>query len=287
MTSSSTFKRALWLLGLLTFTLAPVTVHGQEMTAEKLIEQHLDSIGTKEKRDSVKNWMAVGTSLFESKQPVKQAGGKAVVASDRGNLMYITSFNSQEYPFERIGYFKKEVSLPFVTAGNRSPLGAFIADHERVLSDGLFMGSVSNFWAMYSPDRYGNKIKFRGTKKVNDRKAYALEFFPKSTGSSEFSVMIYFDAENFRHLRTEYRDQINPSQDRFGTLGRQAGTTLSLIENFDDFRTADGLTLPYAYKAEYETSSNQGLYQFVWSIKVQQYLVNQNLATDFFTFEKK
>lgn len=279
--------RAVGLFGLLALISIPFSVRGQEMNAEKLVEQHLNSIGTKEKRDAIKNRMAVGTSLFESKLPTKQAAGKAVVASDRSNLMFITSFNSQEYPFEKIGLFNKDISLPFVTAGARSPLGAFLADHERVLSEGLFVGTVSHGWRLLSAENLRGRLKYEGTKKIGDRKAYVLEYFPKSTGSSEFSVRLYFDGETFRHIRSEYKDQINPKQDTFGTLGRQGGVTIRLTENFDDFRTVDGITLPYSYAANYLTDSNNGLFEYNWSIKIQQYLLNQNLAPDFFTFEKK
>jgi hypothetical protein len=259
----------------------------QEMTAEKLIEQHLNSIAAKDKREAIKNRMAVGTSLFQSKLPLKQAGGKAVVASDNDNLMFITSFNSQEYPFEKIGYFNKNINLPFVTAGSRSPLGAFIADHERVLSDGLFTGAISGVWPLMDPGSVRDRVKYGGMKKVGDRKAYVLEYFPKNTGSSEFSLRLYFDAENFRHLRSEYRDQINPKQDTFGTLGRQAGVTIKLTEDFTDFRTVDGVTLPYSYSANYLTDSNSGVFEYTWTIKIQQYLLNQNLAPGFFSFDQK
>jgi hypothetical protein len=149
------------------------------------------------------------------------------------------------------------------------------------------MGAISNVWPLYTPEKMGDKIKYRGTRKVGDRKAYALEYFPKATGSSDFSVLFFFDAENFRHLRTEYKDQINPKQDTFGTLGRQGGVTIKLTENFDDFRTVDGVTLPYSYTAHYVTDSNSGTFEFTWGIKFQQYLLNQNLAADFFTFDKK
>jgi hypothetical protein len=284
----SKWRGALGLFGLLAMVfLGGFRAQAQEMTAEKLMEQHLNSIAAKDKRDAIKNRMAVGTSLFQSKLPLKQAGGKAVVASDNDNLMFITSFNSQEYPFEKIGYFNKNINLPFVTAGSRSPLGAFIADHERVLSDGLFTGAISGVWPLMDPSSVRDRVKYGGTKKVGDRKAYVLEYFPKNTGSSEFSLRLYFDAENFRHLRSEYRDQINPKQDTFGTLGRQAGVTIKLTEDFTDFRTVDGVTLPYSYSANYLTDSNSGVFEYTWTIKIQQYLLNQNLAPGFFSFDQK
>src|SRR5689334_21085874 len=81
----------------------PAFIAAQDMRTEDLIAKHLESIGAKEKRDGIKNRLALGLSTFESKLPSKSTGGKAVIASDRSNLMFLTSFSSNEYPFEKIG----------------------------------------------------------------------------------------------------------------------------------------------------------------------------------------
>src|SRR5262245_20463205 len=77
----------------------------QDLKAEDIIAKHLESIGTKEKRDEVKTRIAAGASSFESKQPDKKAVGKAVLVSDANNLFFLSSFNSTEYPFEKVGLF--------------------------------------------------------------------------------------------------------------------------------------------------------------------------------------
>lgn len=260
-------------------------VAAQDLKYEDIVARHLDSIGTKEKREAVKNRLALGTSSFESKLPAKSTTGKAVLASDERNLMFLTSFSSQEYPFEKVGAFNGEISLPRVTGGARSPLGAFLADHSRLLTDGLFAGAISGRWAMLDLATRKAALKAGGIKTVDGKKVYVLEYYPKGMGSTEFTIRLLFDAETFRHVRSEYRDQINPSQDRFGTLGRQAGVIIQLIETFDDFKDAEGLTLPHSYRIDYRTESNSGVYEFNWGIKVQAYRFNNNLAPNFFSFE--
>ena len=259
----------------------------QKMTTDELVAKHRASIGTKEKLDSVKERVAMGLSEFESKLPSKKTNGKAVIASRGKDYMFLVSLNSQEYPFEKIGFFANRINLPWVTPGARSPLGAFIADHEKMLSDGAFTGSLSGSWALLDPEMNGAKLKIAGKKKVGDRDAYALEFWPKGMDSSEFTIRMYFDVETFRHVRTEYKRIINSSQDTFGKLGRQAGVRQSLTESFGDFKTVDGLTLPYSYNAHYTTESNSGTFEFFWRLALQQYLINPNLDANFFTFEKK
>jgi len=260
---------------------------GQGLKADEIIAKHQQSAGTQELRDSVATLMSVGVSEFQSKLPNVKGGGKAIIVSDPGNLFFVIGLNSREYPFEKIGYFAGKASLPFVTSGARSPLGAFINDHTALLSDGLFSGILSRRWIGFDSTKSKARLKPCGTKKIDDRKAYCLEYFPSSGGSSEFVVKIYFDTETFNHVRTEYRHEINPKEDPFGTLGRQGGLKLVLTERFSDFKSEAGLTLPHLYKADYLTSSNSGTYEYSWGIMVTQFYFNQKLAPDFFTFDAK
>lgn len=263
-----------------------ISLQAQELKAEEVIAKHLESIGTKEKRAEVKNQLAGGISQFESKMPSKKTGGKVVIVSDSGNLFLVSSFNSQEYPFEKIGYFKEKVALPFVTAGTRSPLGAFLIDHNKLLSEGLLGGSVSSRWALLNSQRKG-RFTSAGTKKIDGRKAYALNYSAENIGSFDFTVKMFFDAENFQHLRSEYRRTVAPREEVFGRLGTQTGVKIALIENFGDYKVVNGLTLPHSYKISYMTESNSGTYEYEWNFAFTQYIFNQNLAADFFKFDDK
>jgi hypothetical protein len=278
-----TLSLTLFALALL-FLSFSVTVKAQKLTAEEIIAKHLDSIGTKEKRDAVKNRLAVGTSQFESKLPSRKTAGKAILVSEANNLFFVASFASQEYPFEKIGFFADKISLPFISAGTRSPLGAFIADHNKILSEGLLTGSISATWNLLNPQIKKGKFDSAGTNKIDGRKVYALNYFP-SGSSSEFTVKIFFDAENFQHVRTEYRRTVTPKEATFMVLGQQTGVRIELTESFGNFKNAGGLTLPHSYKLQYLTDSNSGTYEYNWGIMISQYLFNQKLDANFFTFE--
>ncbi|MFL6467864.1 MAG: hypothetical protein ACJ72Z_07890 [Pyrinomonadaceae bacterium] len=264
-----------------------VASFAQELKADEIVAKHLDAIGKKELRTLVANRLVTGLSQFESKLPQTTGGGKAVVVSDKENLYFMISLNSKEYPNDKVGYFNEKVSLPFVTAGARSPLGAFIADHKKLLENGLFLGSMTERWVLLNPQHYGGRIKAAGAKEINGRKAYCIQFFPSDGASTEFSIRMYFDAETFYHVRTEYRHEILPKQDTFGQLGRQGGTTLDLIEYYGDFRTAEGLTFPHVYRVDFKSSSQAGTYEYSWTVKVAGYYYNQKLAPDFYSFDQK
>jgi len=264
-----------------------VGAEAQDAKSAGVIEKQLAAIGAKDKRDAVKNMLAAGVSEFESKLPNTKGVGKGIVVTNPNNFFFLISLNSKEYPFEKIGYFDSKMSLPFVNAGARSPLGAFIADHEKILSDGVLGGTMSGRWLLLPGQVKRGKIVYGGTRKLGDRKVHALEYYPGDGASTEFTTRIFIDAENYQHVRTEYRHQISPRQDRWGTLGTQGGVILTLSEDFSDFRQTDGLTLPYKYQANYSSDSNSGMYEYKWRFNISQYQFNKNLAPDFFTFDVK
>ena len=275
-----------FIIGLFMFAaLASVSV-AQDLKPEEIIAKHLDAIGKKATRDSLKTMLIGGRGSFEAKNPVVRGGGQAMVVSNPDNLYFMLTFKSNDYPFEKVGYFTDKVSIPFVNSGKRSLLGSFLAEHSKVLSDGLFGGVMSMKWAFNGVDK---KLRMRsvGTKKVNDRKAYVIDFLPSGSGSSDFNIKLYFDAETFHHVRSEYRREFQAGAAVFGTQNQIASASLSLTEDFSDFRTVEGLTLPYAYSVRFNSNTNSAMYENTWGITVVQYIFNQNLTPDFFTFDVK
>lgn len=281
--NTSSLTKSVLLVGLMLATFSSLI--GQDLKPTEILEKHIAALGGRAKLAELKNRIAAGASEFESKLPSKRTHGKALIASDKENLMFVASFASKEYPMEKIGFFKNDVSLPWVTAGTRSPLGAYLADHEKVLSDGLFTGAISSNWALLDLEKRGARLNSVGMRKVDGRTVHVLEYLGKGIGSQEFRVRLFFDAETFSHVRTEYRREISSSQDTWGQLGRQAGVRLALTEIFGDFRTVDGYTFPYDYRATYRTESNSGTYEYSWGVKIGAYNLNQNLAADFFKFQ--
>lgn len=260
-----------------------VAATADEMKPEQIIAKHLDSIGSKEKRDAIKNRMAIGTSDFESKLPSRKTSGKSIIVSELKDLMILSSFASGEYPYEKIGYFKGSVNIPLAWLSSRSPLGTFVADHSVLLTEGLLTGSISSVWRLLDPQFEKGRIESVGTKKVNGRNAYVLRYYPK-TNSGDFSVKMYFDAETFHHLRTEYRDAVPGAAPSFGVLGDQFGAVVQLTEDFGDFKKTDNLTFPHTYKIAYTLNSNRGTYEMEWNFKIEQYRFNEKLKENFFSF---
>lgn len=268
---------------LTTLSLAPIKA--EDLKAEDIIAKHRESIGSQEKLTQIKNRLAVGTSEFIIKLPYRKLVGKALVASEINNLLFVSSFNSKDYPFERIGWFSNKISIPFVVPGAHSPLGGFLNENNKVLSEKLLTGSISSSWALLDSDLNKSRLKIGGKKKIDGRETYILNYFPKQSGS-DFTIKLFFDAQTFHHLRTEYQYKYPSKEAQMGELGTGSpGGRDVLIEDFRDFRDENGLVLPHSYKINLLIDRASKAGEFEWNITISQYLFNQTLKEDFFNFD--
>lgn len=280
-----------FLLSALAVTAFAPTGFAQKLTVGDIVAFHLDSIGTGEQRRAGKNRLAAGTSEMIQKIPHRRLAGKALIVSEASNLFFLASFNSPDYRLERIGYFYKKIEIPFITAGSRSPLGGYLLDNNVILSEGLFTGSLSSNWSLLDLEARGARLEKAGKKKIGGREAYVLQYYPKGGVSADFSIKLFFDAENFRHLRSEYLYTLVARDAKAGKLGgnMDGGRKYLLIEDFGDFREESGLTLPHSYKIYLMMDAQQqtGTVEFEWNIAIQKYIFDQKLNADFFSFEEK
>ncbi len=270
----------LFVLGVLSPALA------DDPTADQILSRHLNSIATDAKRKELKTMLVGGLSIFESRNPDLKGVGKAVVVSDPDDLYFLMSFNSHDYPYEKIGAFGSKIAVPFTMAGNqRSLLGAFMHEHNKVLTSDLFCGSMSLRWITGLLTNKDVSFKTLGKRKLDGHDTYAVEAIIKGYGSDDFSIKLFFDTENYHHVRTEYVREVSTGNVTMGVQNNQGSSRLQLTEEFTDFREGLGFTLPHVYKVSF--ASNTMNTTTSWSIKVSNYYPNQPLAPDFFTFDAK
>jgi hypothetical protein len=254
---------------------------------KEVISRHLDSIALAEKRAGLKTLFAMGLSEFEAKFPIIKGGGKAVVISDPENLYFLMSLNSRDYPFEKIGAFGGNISLPFISPGKRSVLGAFLADNSQILSESLFCGGMSLRWIGHINDTARLKMKSVDMRKVNGRETYVIDVLLPGSGSGKFRVRLFFDSENFRHVRSEYHREVDIGSIVFKQQNQLQNASVDLTEEFSEFKEVDGFTLPYMYKVTLTTNNATQSYETSWGIRITNYYLNQKLEPDFFTFDVK
>ena len=262
-------------------------ISGQDLEPKDLISRHLNSISTPERRAALKNLFAVGISEFESKVPVIKGGGKAVVVSDPENLYFLLSLNSHDYPYEKVGAFAKGISLPFISPGRRSFLGAFLADNPKILTENFFCGGMSLRWIDNISDAARQKMKLATSKKINGRGTYAVDVAVSGSDSGKSRIRLYFDSDTYQHIRSEYHREVDIGSITFRQQNQLQNATVDLVEEFSDFKEIDGFTLPHTYKVTLTTNTATQIYEASLGIKVSTYYFNQKLEPGFFTFDVK
>lgn len=260
-----------------------------EPTVEEILRKHAEAVGTETARKQAGNRIAIGKSEFEVTLPTWRSTGKAVFASDDRNIMFISSFDLPEYPFEKVGFFRGKLQIPFTTSGARSPLGSYLLLNDNILSERLFGGAISTQWRMLDASQIAESLRFGGSKKIEGRETYVIHYNAKGNTSADSGITMYFDAKNFRHVRTEYRQKMPEKYFyRMGIFGNQEGENLNqLSEDFGDHRETGGLTLPHRYKIRLLIDGRSGTKEFRWSFTFDEYRMGQNFGEDFFTFETK
>jgi hypothetical protein len=286
-----TFKLTALLLFVLVLSL--VTANAQKLTAEEIITKHLDSIGSKEKRAAIKNQFILSDVQLMIKGSATVIVGKAVILSENDKNLWGMNLNSNDYPQDRFGFDGKDTRVGFSRPGVRSVLGGFILSYKELLKEGWLGGTLLSSWALLNTDARKAKISSDGTKKIDDQETYVLSYSPKN--GSDLTVKMYFDAKNFRHIRTEYTRVVSAIQGRtIDSSAAQSANYYKLTENFSDFQTANGLTIPKTYKISYSFSNNSTTrispttnQEIEWTFSVTNFSINQELDQNSFNIDAK
>jgi hypothetical protein len=265
------------MIGLLLFLCGASQAQAQKLKADEIIAKHLEAIGGTETLQSISSRVSTGSVVVTFREPgTGQLGGRVVLASEGPKHMMAMAFdNATNYPHERIGFDGKDVSGGYVHPGSRSSLGDFLLTNQAILKQGLWGGELSQSWLLLNPNRKV-KVETGGMKKIGDRQAYQLNCYPSG---SDLKISMYFDAETFHHLRTEYeRSVIAQMGGTPETSANQSETRYKLVEEFSDFKKEGGLTLPHFYKINLEiTTGRAGAVKAQWDLTISDIQFNQKI----------
>ncbi len=272
-----------WVVSTLMFLIAAVSTsstalsHKDKLTAEEVVAKHLESIGTSEARAAVKSRVILGSVLAVSRIGGSgQAAGRAVLASEGNRSLMGMSFDIPQYPRENMGFDGKKLTVADLTPGVRSTLGQFFMPHEMPFKEGLLEGTLSAAWPLLDMSSRNAKLKFDDSKKIDGREVYVLRY--ESKNDSGLKTRLYFDAETFRHVRTDYEQRIiQQMRTEPGVTQKQGDAITKLVEEFSDFKTENGLTLPNTYKLQLsiETLSRRVLQD--WTFTLSPFVFNKPL----------
>lgn len=249
-----------------------------KLKPEDVVAKHLESIGTPEVRAKQKSHIILGvaTGTFRLGGSGTSQGGAVLASQGEKSLVSIT-YNSTDYPFERVGYDGKAVRIGEIRPGVRSTLGLFFTQYDMPIKEGLLGGTLSTAWPLHNLVSMNAKLKYSGIKKAGDQRAHVLSYSSKN--DSSLKVSLYFEETTFRHIRTEYeRRQTQGMPSQPGVTQQQGDSITKLVEDFSDFKPEGGLMLPHTYKL---TLSIEALTQRVlqdWVFQLGTFNFNQNIA---------
>lgn len=255
----------------------------QKMTPEDILAKHLDSIGTAAVRAANTSRIIVGNADVEFVSPKNlPAQGRIVMASAADKLFWGLNLNALDYPQEKFSFDGSKPKVAFVRNGIRSILGNFVVTNDILLQESLFGGTLSTSWALLNLKDKKVKLTSEGRKKIDGRDVYALGYAAKS----DVAITIYFDAETFRHVRTEYK---RTSSAGIGTSPDQSSrfseTRIKLTEDFADFKVEKGLTLPHKYRILYSVNGQNGTNEIKWVFNLNEFAFNQKIGDSTFDAE--
>ena len=259
---------------------------GDKLKPEEIVARHLEAVGAAETRESIKTRLIVGTVALAFQAPrAAQGFGRAVLASEGEQNIFGMAFdNSPNYPYEKVGFDGKEVTASYVRPGVRSPLGDFLLTHKAIVRGGLVGGVLSQSWPLFNLPGGRGKVEGGGTKRIGDRQAYELKYTPK--GGSDLDISLFFDAETFRHVRTEYARTISaPMGSTPENSSGQSVTRYRMTEEFSDFRKEGGIDLPHVYKLTLAIRSGRGSFDGEWATTMTQFSFNQRIPPSYFNAE--
>lgn len=254
----------------------PIFGQNNKLKADEIVQKHLASIGTPDALAAVKSTIVVGKTKTNFRGlPTTDLVGVAQFGSESDKVLLALIFNEIRYPYEKAGYNGQDFSISRLPTGSRSALGDFLMSHSVIFKEGLIGGSLSSAWPLLNIDLRKPKLEYTGMERVNNRQTHKVRYSPRKN-SEGMQIDMYFDAETFRHVRTEYQFTLTARIGGSPTSGiRQTDTIFKLVEDFDDFRTEGNLMLPHTYQIAYTTVQKEQSLRLEWLVNFSTFVFNQ------------
>jgi hypothetical protein len=245
------------------------------VTPQMLVQKHLDSIGSAEVRNAAKTRAVQGS--VDYKLLVGGSGqirGRTVLASDARKIHILLKVDSQQYHGERfITNGDKAFVYGTYSDKTRSELGELIRGEDILLREGLLGGTLTTAWPLADLDGRKGRLEVRGIKKVDGADLLAATYRPKK--SCDMDITLYFDPTTFHHVMSLYTVSraaglLAATDGGEEKSARQQETRYRIEEHFGDFRTNDGVTLPWHYELRFTEELQNGFTKsLVWDTQVQ------------------
>lgn len=258
-------------------------ITAQKLKPEEILARHLESIGTIEAISAVKTRLLQGKAqarvINSSSEP---SAGKGYLVSSGEKMVIQMNFEmatALDYSREHIGYDGNKINAPFITSSNRSALGSFVFGYKEIVKYGLLGGTLRTNWALLDAKNNIGKFEYEKKEKIGEVETHVLRCVPR--GGSGLTIKLFFDAQNFQHLRTSYYQEISPPV-TVSDEGRISSIRYKLIEDFGNYKQISGLNLPLSYKITYSLEDPRQSRQYEWKIDLSRFEFNVEIKPELF-----
>ncbi len=228
---------------------------GDKTRPEDIIAKHLESIGGAETRASVHSRIVAGIVVATERSPgTAKFSGRAVMASEGNKNMIGMGFEDAGRFQEKVAFDGKNVTVGSPRPGSHGYWGDFLLTHDNIIKLGLVGGTLSDAWPLLNLSEKKQTLEYRGIKKIGGKSLHEIKYVPRS--SSDLEINLFFDAETFQHVRTEYTRVISAglgagvigsgrpgSASQSGAIdasGQQRPTRYKMVEEFGNWTPKAG-----------------------------------------------
>lgn len=267
------------------FVAVPTSI-AQKMKPEDVVAKSLDAIGQQETRASIHNRIAAGKVVATFTSPgTAKFEGQCVMASEGDKNMLAMGFEGPGTFQEKVSFDGGKVNVASPRPGSHGFWGDFLLTHDNIVKLGLVGGVLSDSWPLLNLTDKKGSLEYRGIKKIDGKSLHELEYVPR--GMSDLKIALFFDAETFQHVRTEYTRVISAGlggasvtatgrvSGAVDASGQQRPTRYKMVEQFGDFKKEGGLMLPHDYKLGLEMDTRAGTFVGGWDLTLTDFAFNQ------------
>ena len=249
---------------------AGAALAADKMSPEEVVSKHLEAVGTAEARAAARSRIILGTARFALRAGGSgEAEGNAVLASDGSKSLLSMNFGAPDYPHDTMGFNGKDFKVKFIRPGVRSILGEIFVRNSELFREGIVGGVLTSAWAISNLGERRPELEYAGADKINGAAVHKIRYLPRK--GSDFKITLFFDAENYSHVRTQYDRTVEARMAGVNTSAQQRATVIKIVEDFSDFREEGRLMLPHAYKITYSAyGQNNGVTQ-EWAFSLSKY----------------
>jgi len=275
--------------------------HADKMKPEEIVAKHMEAVGAAETLNSIHSRIIAGSVVAVLHAPATaRFEGQAIMASEGSKNTIGMGFESAGKYEERFAFDGSNVTVGYARPGTRGYWGDFLLTHENIIKMGLVGGVLSDSWPLRELSEKKQKLEYDGIKKIENRSLHEIKYIPK--GSSDLEIKLFFDAETYQHVRTEYTRVISAGigtgqipSGRPGSAaasgavdqsGQQRTTRYRMTEQFSDFRKEGGLMLPHGYQVNLDLDTKGGTLMIQWDFKLTDFAFNQEVPDATFVVNK-